>query len=72
MTTTNQIKTCPRCGDQYEEFPALSRRDNKTDICSDCGTEEALIDAGLTDMLEETAMEREYHFCESLSAKESN
>jgi hypothetical protein len=26
---------------------ALSRRDNKTYICSDCGTAEALIDAGM-------------------------
>ena len=37
---------CPRCNQEYEGFPALSRRDNETDICSDCGTEEAMIDAG--------------------------
>lgn len=34
--------TCPRCKQDYTEYPALSRVDNKTDICSRCGTEEAL------------------------------
>jgi DNA-directed RNA polymerase subunit RPC12/RpoP len=40
---------CPRCKDRYLRYPAvrnaISRRDNKTYICSECGTEEALIDA---------------------------
>lgn len=37
--------TCPRCGDHYRRcYPALSRVDNKTSVCSDCGTEEALED----------------------------
>jgi len=35
---------CPRCTKEIKTFPALSRRDNKTDICSDCGTTEALED----------------------------
>lgn len=41
---------CPRCSNvMYDDevLNALSRRDNKTYICSDCGTEEALIDAGI-------------------------
>lgn len=46
-------KRCPRCLAKYEGFPALSRRDNKTDICSDCGEEEALIDAGFKKPTEE-------------------
>jgi hypothetical protein len=33
---------CPRCKKDYTEYPALSRLDNKTNICSKCGTEEAL------------------------------
>jgi hypothetical protein len=41
-------KLCPRCESNYldpeEALNALSRRDNKTYICSDCGTEEALED----------------------------
>ena len=35
---------CPRCKKEIEKFPALSRRDNRTDICSDCGEVEALED----------------------------
>lgn len=43
-----QIKICPRCGQVYHEPPALSRIDNQTLICPDCGTREALesIDVG--------------------------
>ena len=43
-----QIKICPRCGQVYHETPALSRIDNQTLICPDCGTREALesIDVG--------------------------
>ena len=43
-----QIKICPRCGQAYYEPPALSRIDNQTPICPDCGTREALesIDIG--------------------------
>lgn len=33
---------CPRCGKAYYEPPALSRVDNQTLICPDCGTREAL------------------------------
>ena len=36
--------TCPRCEREMTTFPALSRRDKKTDICSDCGQAEALED----------------------------
>lgn len=35
-------RTCPRCGQLYTERPALSRYDNDTLICADCGTREAL------------------------------
>ena len=33
---------CPRCGKACHEPSALSREDNKTLICPDCGTREAL------------------------------
>lgn len=33
---------CPRCGKAYHESPALSRKDNQTLICPDCGTREVL------------------------------
>ena len=38
------IKKCPRCKKDYSGFPAMSRVDNKTSICSPCGTEEGLDD----------------------------
>jgi RNA polymerase subunit RPABC4/transcription elongation factor Spt4 len=36
--------TCPICGKPIGEYPALSRKDNLTSICSECGTAEALED----------------------------
>lgn len=33
---------CPRCHKDYNEPPAISRKDNKTRICSECGAKEAL------------------------------
>lgn len=35
-------RTCPKCRKQYIGAPAISRVDNCTPICSDCGTREAL------------------------------
>ena len=37
-------KICPRCLKKFSEYPALSRKDNKTEICSQCGTNEAMED----------------------------
>ena len=42
-----QPKTCPKCGSVDMVFPALSRRDNKTEICSKCGQKEALEDMAI-------------------------
>ena len=39
--SVNAFKKCPVCGKMYCEPPALSRKDNKTEICPDCGTLEA-------------------------------
>lgn len=33
---------CPICGKEYTERPALSRLDNETEICPDCGMAQAL------------------------------
>lgn len=38
---------CPRCGRTYAERPAVSRLDNTTLICPDCGTREALESIGV-------------------------
>ena len=37
------MKICPRCGREFERLLALSRKDNKTMIYNQCGTEEALM-----------------------------
>ena len=37
-------KMCPICGAEIVGYPALSRKDNKTEICSDCGVAEALME----------------------------
>lgn len=41
------MKKCPKCGAEYSAPPALSRMDNKTEICPLCGTKEALDAMGL-------------------------
>ena len=40
----NETWTCPICKTETTDFPAVSRRDNKTEICSQCGTNEAIED----------------------------
>ncbi len=47
-TTDNTTHICPRCGCTYHGRPAISREDNLTPICSDCGTREALITIGVS------------------------
>ena len=42
-----RIAVCPRCGKTYTEQPALSRVDNETLICPDCGVREALESLGV-------------------------
>ena len=34
---------CPICGEDYDEHPAISRKDNKTEICPNCGVGEAFM-----------------------------
>ena len=47
MSPLYTLTTCPRCGNS-PKFPvaglhALSRKDNKTLVCSSCGTDEAVL-----------------------------
>lgn len=49
MKTEERIlRTCPICGREYSEHPALSRVDGLTPICPDCGTREALESIGVS------------------------
>ncbi len=43
-----EIRVCPLCGNTYAEPPALSRTDNETLICPDCGTRQALESIGIS------------------------
>lgn len=46
-TQEKTIRKCPICGMEYMQHPALSRADNETLICPDCGTREALMSIGV-------------------------
>ena len=43
-----EIRVCPLCGKAYAEPPALSRSDNETLICPDCGIRQALESIGIS------------------------
>lgn len=45
----NEPRVCPVCGKTYYAAPALSRRDNATEICPDCGMQEAIDTAEMAD-----------------------
>ena len=43
----NRMRKCPQCGSEYQGHSGISRKDNKTPICPDCGTREALASIGI-------------------------
>ena len=47
-TNSRRPRICPLCGMAYSETPALSRLDNDTLICPDCGTRQALESIGVS------------------------
>lgn len=57
-------KICSRCGKAYHSAPALSRVDNQTLICPDCGTREALESMGV-DQAEQEQILDTIHRCGS-------
>ena len=58
-----RISVCPRCGQTYTAPPALSRSDNRTLICPDCGTREALDSIGV-DTAEQDKIIDTIHRCQ--------
>ena len=42
MSLEERKKKCPRCGSVITFYPAISRKDNKTEICPECGYNEAI------------------------------
>lgn len=55
MKESNRLETrkCPHCGKKYTAVPALSRSDNNTLICPDCGIREALAGLGIEEKEQE-------------------
>ena len=68
-----KTRTCPRCMNRYTDYPATSRRDNKTEICSACGTEEAMVDyafhTGKAEQLTQETALREHRFIKMLKER---
>ena len=56
--------TCPLCGQIYIDHPAISRADNETLICPDCGTREALQGLGI-DATEQDKIIESIHRCKA-------
>ena len=42
-----RLRKCPKCGKVFAGQPAVSRADNRTLLCPDCGTREALESIGV-------------------------
>ncbi len=53
-------KICPSCKKVYTEYPAISRKDNKTLMCSECGMKE--IQEPFEELLREYGIEIEKNF----------
>ena len=43
------IKICKKCGKPYHGAPAISREDNISLICPDCGTRETLAELDISE-----------------------
>ena len=48
--------TCPVCGRDFTGHPALSRKDNETLICPECGQREALESIGVVNVSDQDAI----------------
>lgn len=60
--TDGKKRVCPRCGQAYRGRPAVSRADNETPLCPDCGTREALESIGV-DEKEQDSILAAIHGC---------
>ena len=57
MKNEIQLRKCPKCGKLFSERGAVSRIDNVTIVCSDCGTREALESIGVKSDEQEQILE---------------
>ena len=58
-----RISVCLRCGQAYHGRPAVSRADNKTRLCPDCGIREALESIGVDGEEQEQILEAIHRCC---------
>lgn len=56
-SNVERIAVCPKCCKAYHGYPALSRMDNTTLICPDCGVREALEGMGISAEEQESIIE---------------
>ena len=57
MKNEIQFRKCPKCGMLFSERGAVSRVDNVTIVCSDCGTREALESIGVDETEQEKILD---------------
>lgn len=60
-----KAKICPLCGKRYDGVPALSRADNETLICPDCGTRQALSSMGVNEEEQEEILSTIHRYTQS-------
>lgn len=58
-------RICPKCGQNYNEPPALSRLKGVGAICPDCGTREALESVGASKEIQKEIL-AEIHSCRKM------
>ena len=61
---SNEERTCPICGRSCTGHPALSRTDNETLICPDCGTRQALASIGVDEKEQEEILATIHRNCD--------
>ena len=57
MKNEIQLRKCPKCGKIFGNRGAVSRVDNVTIVCSDCGTREALESIGVDETEQEKILD---------------
>lgn len=62
MKNEIQLRKCPKCGMLFSERGAVSRVDNVTIICPDCGTREALESIGVDETEQEKILDIIHNF----------
>ena len=66
----NEMRTggriCPICGKTYHEPPALSRTDNETLICPDCGILESLSTLGISEREQNAILETIHRYSDKI------